>query len=69
MTTGNHNWDDNIARVFIAIIDLIREFKIVTSILILGVAITLGWLDVPVFEAVVGGLVELAKAAIPGIGQ
>ena len=69
MTTGNHNWDDNIARVFIAIIDLIREFKIVTSILILGVAITLGWLDVPVFEAVEGGLVELAKAAIPGIGQ
>ena len=65
---GHYGGGATLAKVVIAFFDLVREFKVVTSILVLGVAITLGWLDVPVFESVVGGLVRMAQAMIPGIG-
>ena len=65
----NKSWDDNLRAVLLALFKLVREFKVVTSIVVLGVAITLGWFDVGVFEAVVDGLVKLAVAAIPGIGE
>ena len=65
---GNHDWDNNLAKVFLGFFRLLKEFKVVVSIIVLGAAITLGVFDVPVFEAIVGGLVRMAQALIPGIG-
>lgn len=65
---GNYDWDNNFAKVVIAFFDLVKEFKVVASIIVLGASVTLGVFDVPVFEAIVGGLVRLAQAMIPGIG-
>ena len=65
---SNDNWDDNIATVALAVVGLVKEFKILVTFLALGAAFTLGWLNVPVFEAIVDGLVRIAQAAIPGIG-
>lgn len=64
----NHNWDDNLAKVAMALFGLIREFKVVLSILMLGGAITLGIMDVPGFKAIVDGFVDLLGAGVTGIG-
>lgn len=66
---SNHDWDNNLAKIVLGFFKLVKEFKVVVSILVLGAAITLGVLDVGVFESVVNGLVAMAQAAIPGIGS
>lgn len=58
-----------IAKVWATTAKLLVEFKVVVSLVVLGLAFTLGVLDVPVFRAIVDGLVALAQAGIAGIGQ
>lgn len=65
---GHYGGSASVAKVLIAFFDLVKEFKVVTSIIVLGASVTLGVFDVPVFEAIVGGLVRMAQAMIPGIG-
>lgn len=64
----NHNWDDNAAKVFLALFNLVKEFKVVVSIIALAGTFALGWLDVPVFQAIVDGLSKLVTAGVTGIG-
>ena len=65
---GHYGGGATLAKVVIAFFDLVKEFKVVTSIIVLGASVTLGVFDVPVFDAIVGGLVRMAQAMIPGIG-
>ena len=65
---GHYGGGATLAKVVIAFFDLVREFKVVTSILILGGAFTLGWMDIPGFVVIVDGFVSLAAATITGIG-
>jgi hypothetical protein len=55
-------------RAYLGTLAILKEFKIVVSILVLGTAFTLGLMDVPGFQVIVDGLVALTQAGIQGIG-
>ena len=55
---ANKTWDDNLRYVLVA-------YKWPLSIVLLGVAVTLGYLDVPLFEAFVDGFAKLFATVKP----
>ena len=71
MGTDHPGWADNVERMFRDVLRffdrLINKNRLLFWVIALGGAVTLGVFDVPVFEAVVDGLVKLA-GIIPGLG-
>lgn len=61
-------WADNVERMFLGTLKFLDRNRPLVWILALGGAITAGVMDVPVFQAIVDGLVRLAESAIPAIG-
>lgn len=63
-------WADNVERMFNSFLKfldrLINKNRLLFWVIALGGAVTLGVFDVPVFEAIVDGVVKLA-GAIPGL--
>lgn len=70
MSHDTPGWADNIERMFNALLRfidrVINKNRLLFWVVVLGVCIGLGVFDVPVFEAIVDGVVKLA-GAIPGL--